>query len=115
MATYSNNVTIKFVQAVNLSASVSGLSGLISSQSYTVPPGHFAIIGAEDASVSYVTGSIGASTYSIGKSNSTGGVSKRSDVHAPEGTVLTAEASRSATKDGSASAALSACIFKNTP
>jgi hypothetical protein len=103
IATYSNNTTIKFVTSIQLSVS-NGSTG------YTVPSGHFAIIGgAETAwggggySVSVVVGGVSILSNITARYN--GG-----DMHLGEGSSISLSAS---SKFDTAKAF--GAVFKNTP
>jgi hypothetical protein len=109
MATYSNNTTIKFKQAVTL----------VNNSSYTIPAGCYAIMGFMNVTggpgnefVGPSSGNITIDGISI-VSNTSGDLSGTTgpvDFHIPEGKVVTVTSSG---KGGTAYALMS--IFQNTP
>jgi len=117
MATYSNNVTIKFVTTISLSIA----NG---SSSYVVPAGHFAIIGAasiDSDGAGGRTGSVSvggikvldlvAPIYSVnGSSAGVYALKSNGDIHVAEGGTITV-----ASGDKFVTAKAIGAVFKNTP
>jgi len=114
MATYSNNVTIKYVGGFSINASGG------SSSSYTVPAGHFVIMGFARSTGNSAGefSPVGVGRVSVGglilvESYSGNGYAEGKafgDIHIPEGKVITVFGDG---KSGSGSA--SGVVFKNTP
>jgi len=105
MATYSNNTTIKFVTTIALSTNASTVS-------YTVPAGHFAIIGA--ASIVYGGVSVGSGHVTVGgvtilRSALTEQI-HAGDMHLSEGSTVACNGGHSTN-----TATVVGSVFKNTP
>ncbi len=106
MATYSNNSTIKFVTGFQISCS----NG---SDSYSVPAGHFAILGCSSAFGDAGTGGSASVTVDgvvVLSSAVAGQKNQNGDIHVGEGQSIVVSASNKASN-----AAAQGAVFKNTP